>query len=48
MFDKVLIMPQSFLVKLKAFRLQPTISPKDGLLHRYFSRTFGNLAGTPI
>ena len=35
---QVLIRPLSFLVKLQAFSLQPTISLKNGLLHRYFSR----------
>ena len=38
MFDSVLIMPLSFLVKLQAFNLQPITLLKDRLLHRYFSR----------
>ena len=38
MFDRVLITPLPFLVKLQAFILQPTTLLKDGLLHKYFSK----------
>ena len=37
MFDRVLIIPLSFLVKMQAFSLQPTTLLHE-LLHRYFSR----------
>ena len=38
LFERVLITPLSFLVKLQACSLQSTTLLKDGHLHRYFSR----------
>ena len=38
MFERVLIIPLSFLVKLQAFSLQLTTLLKDELFHWYFSR----------
>ena len=38
MFDRVLIMPLSILVKLQEFSLHPATLLKDGFLYRYFSR----------
>ena len=37
MFDRVLIMSLSFLVKLQTFSLQPTTLLKDGFLPSYIS-----------